>query len=218
VLSPKLGPSVAQTSPRAATTERPGSDPISDPYAQTLSTLGSPASMVGSAPQPAPPPPGAPLAPYPAPPTQVPVQMHAQPLVPVQYAAPQPIIVQAPPVHVIIQNHVNVVYPQPYSQPHPQYPMTYAPPAVGTYYPMTAPYVRKKDPGVSTMLSFFVPGAGQLYNGQIGKGCVFLAVTVVNILLLFVGVGLVTGLVTWIWSMVDAHGSAERINRGEIVV
>jgi len=112
-------------------------------------------------------------------------------------------------IQVVVQNQINV--PPPYPQ---AYPMTYAPAA---YYPI-APYVRRKDPGVATLLSFFIPGSGQLYNGQIGKGCAFLAVTLVNFLLLFVGIGFFTGLVTWIWSMVDAHGSAEKINRGEIVV
>ncbi|MBI2390233.1 MAG: hypothetical protein HYV09_11645 [Deltaproteobacteria bacterium] len=81
------------------------------------------------------------------------------------------------------------------------------------------PYVRRKDAGVATLLSFFLPGAGQIYNGQIGKGLGFLLVSIfVNFPLMFVGVGFLTGLITWIWAMIDAHSSAEKINRGQIVV
>jgi TM2 domain-containing membrane protein YozV len=79
------------------------------------------------------------------------------------------------------------------------------------------PYVKRKDPGVAALISFFLPGGGQLYNGQAGKGIAFIFVMIVNFFLLFIGIGFLTGIATWIWSMIDAHQVADRINRGEIV-
>lgn len=135
---------------------------------------------------------------------------YQQPQTP-SYPAPPPYQQQQPyshqpyppypqqPVQVVIQNQIG--------------PMPYAP-----LYAM-APYMRRKDAGVATLLSFFLPGAGQIYNGQVGKGVAFLLVSIfVNFPLMFVGVGFVTALITWIWAMIDAHSSAEKINRGEIVV
>lgn len=179
---------VAARSPMAATTERPAMQ-----FAPS-----TPVSQPVSAMQPAPYA-AAPLAhspSYPAPPPQAyapqpypQAQMMPQPYAPMPY--PQP-------VNVIIQNQIT---------PYP-----------AAAYPL-APYARRKDAGIATLLSFFLPGAGQLYNGQIGKGLAFLLVTIfVNVPLMFIGVGFLTALVTWIWSMADAHSSAEKINRGEIAV
>lgn len=198
---------VAARSPMAATTERPAgsfSAPVSQPVAAPPSAM----APYGQAPL-------AQAPSYPAPPMHGP--MHAphvgQPMpqslggpypqagpqmgppMP-QHMVPQPYS-YAQPVHVVIQNQIPVA-PVPYAM---------------------VPYARRKDAGVAALLSFFLPGAGQLYNGQTGKGVAFLLVSLfVNLPLMLVGIGFVTGLVTWIWAMVDAHGSAEKINRGEIVV
>jgi TM2 domain-containing membrane protein YozV len=134
-----------------------------------------------------------PLAPVPSYPQPAP---YAQP-----YAPPAPTYPAYPqPVNVVIQNHI----------PAPAYaPVPYA----------MVPYAKRKDAGVATLLSFFLPGAGQLYNGQVGKGVAFILVSIfVNFPLMFIGIGFLTALATWIWAMIDAHSSAEKINRGEIVV
>jgi TM2 domain-containing membrane protein YozV len=109
------------------------------------------------------------------------------------------------PMQIVINNQIQPTYvPVPVPVPVPY---------------VMAPYVRRKDAAVSTILSFFMPGLGQFYNGQIGKGVAFLLVTMfVNFPLAFIGVGFFTGLATWIWAMIDAHSTAEKINRGEIVV
>lgn len=94
--------------------------------------------------------------------------------------------------------------------------------------PATAPpaYLYK-SPGTAAILSFLVPGVGQMYNGQVGKG--------VGLFLLSAGaatVGLAAAasstvdgrndgpaaagvgvfLLTWIYSIVDAHSTAKRLN------
>ncbi len=184
-------------SPKARTAERPMSSfssPVSQPVAP-MPPSNALAPYVSSSPS------------YPAPPPQQqqwgppPQQQYApQPYPQQQYAQPPGYPSYPQPVQVVIQNQIGPV-------PYPVAP-----------YPL-APYARRKDAGVATLLSFFIPGAGQLYNGQIGKGLAFLLVTLfVNLPLMFVGVGFLTGLITWIWGMIDAHSSAERINRGEIVV
>jgi TM2 domain-containing membrane protein YozV len=186
---------VAARSPMAATAERPAhsfSAPVSQPVVAPSTPPPAMHAMVPYAQQP--------LAPAPSYPAPMP---YAQPApYPQQQPAyaPYPPTYPQPAVNVVIQNQIGT-------------PM-YAP----VPYAMT-PYARRKDAGVATLLSFFLPGAGQLYNGQIGKGLAFLLVSIfVNFPLMFIGVGFVTGLATWIWAMIDAHSSAEKINRGEIVV
>lgn len=69
------------------------------------------------------------------------------------------------------------------------------------------PYVKRKEPAVALLLSFFLPGVGQIYNGDIGKGIAFMIGFWV---LVWIGIGLVF----WIWAMIDAYQSATNINLG----
>jgi TM2 domain-containing membrane protein YozV len=106
-------------------------------------------------------------------------------------------------------------YPQPLAMhPPPAYaPPVHAPPVHHAYGPL-AP-IRRREPAVAALLSFFVPGAGQLYNGDIGKALGFFFVSLfVNLPLMLVAIGFFTQIATSIWSIADAHASAERINRG----
>jgi len=69
-----------------------------------------------------------------------------------------------------------------------------------------------KNPAVATILSFFFMGLGQIYNGQIGKGILFLVAYIISLLLMFILIGLITTPILWIWGMIDANNSAKRIN------
>jgi len=69
-----------------------------------------------------------------------------------------------------------------------------------------------KNPGVAAVLSFFFTGLGQIYNGQIAKGILFIVIQTINLLLMYVLIGFITSPLFWIWGMVDAYRSAERIN------
>jgi TM2 domain-containing membrane protein YozV len=71
--------------------------------------------------------------------------------------------------------------------------------------------VRRKEPVLSLILSFLLPGVGQVYNGQVRKGLIML---VVYILLWWT---CIVTLVLWIYGMYDGYTTAERINRGETV-
>lgn len=62
-----------------------------------------------------------------------------------------------------------------------------------------------KSPGVALLLSFFISGAGQMYNGQVAKGILMLLGTIA---LWFV----LLGWTVWIWSMVDAYSTAKKLH------
>jgi len=69
-----------------------------------------------------------------------------------------------------------------------------------------------KNPAVATILSLFVMGLGQIYNGQIGKGILFIVLYGISCLLMFVIIGFITTPILWIIGMVDANKSAKKIN------
>jgi TM2 domain-containing membrane protein YozV len=109
----------------------------------------------------------------------------------------------------------NAPYPNPYAQP-PGYPQqAYAQPAwPGQVAPNAAlqPYStlpERKSPGAAAALSFFIPGAGQLYNGNVGKGMavffgmVFTAATVI---------GLPLAMMIYFYGIADAYNEARRMN------
>jgi len=69
-----------------------------------------------------------------------------------------------------------------------------------------------KSPGVAVLLSFLLAGLGQIYNGQIGKGLAFMIAYLFSVALMWVLIGFILAPILWIWSMVDAYRTAERIN------
>lgn len=73
--------------------------------------------------------------------------------------------------------------------------------------------VRPKDGGLAVVFSFFITGLGQLYNGEVGKAVAFFGAQVVSAFLMFLLIGFITTPALWIWSMVDAYKSAEKINQ-----
>lgn len=72
-----------------------------------------------------------------------------------------------------------------------------------------------KNSGLAAILSFFIPGLGQLYNGQFGKSILFFVINGINFLLAFVLVGLITAGITALIAAYDAYRSAEKINKAQ---
>ena len=70
-----------------------------------------------------------------------------------------------------------------------------------------------KNAGLAAVLSFFFTGLGQIYNGQIGKGILLIALQVVSVILCAFLVGLVTTPLLWIYGIYDAYKTAGKINQ-----
>lgn len=84
--------------------------------------------------------------------------------------------------------------------------------------PVTAPiatpygYVTPKNPGLSLLASFFVPGLGSIINGDVARGIIILVGYVVSWLLVILIVGLFGVLGFWVWGLVDAYQGARLWN------
>ena len=97
---------------------------------------------------------------------------------PMQRAAPPP---QAPPAapQYPAGGYGQPAYPPPgyapppYAPPPGQYPPGYGP------YPAYGPMPGEKSAGVALVLSLLLTGLGQLYNGEISKGIIFLVVEII---------------------------------------
>jgi len=63
-----------------------------------------------------------------------------------------------------------------------------------------------KNPGTAALLSFLIPGLGQIYNGTILRGVFWLIVTPG----LWIGSGGFLGWICHIWSAWSAHRYASR--------
>lgn len=61
--------------------------------------------------------------------------------------------------------------------------------------------VRQKH-GVPALLSFFVPGLGQIVKGELGKGIFVFIGFIIGIFLL-----VIPGIIVWIWQIVDAYNN-----------
>jgi TM2 domain-containing membrane protein YozV len=63
-----------------------------------------------------------------------------------------------------------------------------------------SPQIARQTHGVPALLSFFIPGLGQIVKGQVAKG-----------IFTFIGFGLglvmlvIPGVIVWIWQIVDAY-------------
>jgi TM2 domain-containing membrane protein YozV len=75
-----------------------------------------------------------------------------------------------------------------------------------------------KSPGLAAVLSFLVPGLGQIYDGAIAKGLFLVFLACVSYLLMAIVIGFFLYLPVWIYAIYDAYRIAERINadRGSI--
>ncbi len=65
-----------------------------------------------------------------------------------------------------------------------------------------------KNPAVSLLISFFIPGVGSMVNGEVGKGVGILIGYVISIVL----VGFIGMFGFWVWGMVDAYQGARKWN------
>jgi TM2 domain-containing membrane protein YozV len=74
------------------------------------------------------------------------------------------------------------------------------------------PIVVPKSPGLSVLLSVFIPGLGSMVNGNADTGVAILLLNILGLLLSIVLIGIPIAIGTWIWGLVDAHRSAQQWN------
>lgn len=70
---------------------------------------------------------------------------------------------------------------------------------------------KKKEPVLAALLSFIFAGSGQVYNGELGKGILFLAGTIIGAF-----VFLIPGIIVWLFGIYDAYTTSEKMNKGGI--
>ena len=80
--------------------------------------------------------------------------------------------------------------------------------------PESTSSANEKNPGLAAIASFLFTGLGQIYNGEIGKGVLFIIVQIINIGLMLVVIGFLTFPLVWIYGIYDAYKTAEKINEG----
>ena len=72
-----------------------------------------------------------------------------------------------------------------------------------------SPSSREKSPGLAALASAVWVGAGQIYNGEIGRGIALMALMFVSSLSVFIGIGLVTTPLIWVYAVYDAYRTAK---------
>ena len=69
-----------------------------------------------------------------------------------------------------------------------------------------------RSPLLAAVLSLIFSGLGQIYNGQIAKGVIFIVVQLINAALTTVLIGFVLMPIVGLWAMIDAYLVARRKN------
>ena len=72
--------------------------------------------------------------------------------------------------------------------------------------------IAPKNPGISLLISFFIPGVGSMVNGDTQTGVIILVIWIVGIVTSFFLIGFALILGAWIWGMIDAYQGAQRWN------
>ena len=78
--------------------------------------------------------------------------------------------------------------------------------------PSPAARTEKKSEGIAAVCSFLFVGLGQIYNGQIGKGIMFI---IIGVILIFSLILAILYPIFWVYNIYDAYRTAQRINAGE---
>jgi len=73
------------------------------------------------------------------------------------------------------------------------------------------PIQEEKSPLVALLCSLFIPGLGQVYNGETSKGIGILIGTALGLLIF-----IIPGVIIWIYGMYEAYTTANKMNKQEI--
>ncbi|HUZ55806.1 MAG TPA: hypothetical protein VMU94_25165 [Streptosporangiaceae bacterium] len=119
-----------------------------------------------------------------------------------------------PPAPAQWQQAQDQVRYQPNAQPAPgaNQPVPYAQQAY-QQQPIVA-----KNPAISLLLSFFIPGLGSMLNDRVNIGVIILVSYAVGWVLTLVLIGFPILFGVWIWGMIDAYQSAVRWNQAHGII
>ena len=67
-----------------------------------------------------------------------------------------------------------------------------------------------KDTTLAAILSFIMPGLGQVYVGKTGRGVMIWFLTLLGYICL-----VIPGIIIWLWNIFDARDQAKKINENE---
>lgn len=63
----------------------------------------------------------------------------------------------------------------------------------------------KEKYGVPALLSFLVPGLGQLIKGDVGLGLIIFFGYIFSLILIITIIGAIVPLIIWVWNIYDAY-------------
>lgn len=69
-----------------------------------------------------------------------------------------------------------------------------------------------RSPVLAAILSLILSGLGQIYNGQITKGVIFIVIQLINAALTAVLIGWILMPIVGLWAMIDAYLVAKNNN------
>jgi TM2 domain-containing membrane protein YozV len=61
--------------------------------------------------------------------------------------------------------------------------------------------------GIPALLSFVIPGLGQMVKGEVGKGIGIFFGWLVSFAFILTGIGVVLPVIVWIWQIIDAYNN-----------
>lgn len=65
------------------------------------------------------------------------------------------------------------------------------------------------SPLIAVILSFFIPGLGQFYTGQLLKAIILFIAAIIFGILSTILIGIPFYLIVWVYSMIDAYNAAK---------
>lgn len=80
-------------------------------------------------------------------------------------------------------------------------------------YPNNVVTLKEINPIIPILLSFFFPGAGQVYNGKLQKGLLILITTVFMTLFFWP-----IAILIWLYNLYDAYNDSNKMKKGELPI
>jgi len=76
----------------------------------------------------------------------------------------------------------------------------------------TAVMMHQKSEALALILSFIIPGVGEMYAGKVGKGVIILLLAILSAALIMLLIGFIMYPIVWIYSMIDSYNLAKEYN------